>query len=342
MDKIRLSLSSNEAKAGLITGVIHGTPGWVAQKQEQDNIVFYNVPSEKPSWLFAWFKATRAISLTATLFPAIATLILCSGVFAEIDIFTVVTALLSMLMLQISVNVFNDVEDYLKLIDLPDTLGGSGVIQSGWLSTKSMKHFAWVMLLLACVFALPAITKSPVYISLCAVLAGLGVLGYSGKPFQFKYRALGDVFVFLLCGPVLTIGVSLAATNLVTLNAVILGCFFGLIACGILNANNLNDINVDTAQGGKTLASILGFAQARWLQLGYYGLALISLLPLSGLMGGLILLPWLLLPLVYRHLSILFKAKVCDEPSLAQVRFDAAKLHMALSLSICIGLWLAA
>jgi 1,4-dihydroxy-2-naphthoate octaprenyltransferase len=170
------------------------------------------------------------------------------------------------------------------------------------------------------------------------VFAGLGVMGYSGKPFRFKYRALGDVFVFLLCGPILTVGVSIAAVNDLNLSVMMFGVFFGLIACGILNANNMNDINVDSQSGGRTLASVLGFKKARWLQLVYYAAALITAVILALMISPWLLLPWFVLPLIYKHLATLYSAGRCDQDSLASIRFDAAKLHMALSVLICVSL----
>jgi 1,4-dihydroxy-2-naphthoate octaprenyltransferase len=340
MDKKRLPIGSAVSHAALMTGNIDGTSGWVAQSKESDLVIYECKSGAKPALLYRLFKSLRAISLTATLLPAIAIILLSLAQGLSLDVFTLSTALLAMLMLQVAVNVFNDVEDYLKLIDLPDSLGGSGVIQSGWLSASQMNRLAWVAFGLACLLALPAIIKAPEYVLICAALAGLGVLGYSGKPFRFKYRALGDVFVFLLCGPVLTLGVSIAATNTFDVSAVLLGVFFGLLACGILNANNINDIHVDSQSGAQTLASVLGFEKARWLQLSYYAVALISLLPLAWLLGGWLLLPWLVLPLIYKHISVLFKAQTCDQDSLAQIRFDAAKLHMALSVMTCLGLFI--
>lgn len=340
MNKKRLPLGSEASDVALKTGCIDGTFGWVAQAKEPDSVIFEWRNSEKPALWYRVFKSIRAISLTATLLPAVAVVLLNLHLGFEVDAFTLVTAVLAMLFLQVAVNVFNDVEDYIKLIDLPDSLGGSGVIQSGWLSTQQMSRLAWGALGIACVLALPAVFKSPEYIMVCAILAGLGVLGYSGKPFRFKYRALGDMFVFLLCGPVLTLGVSIAATNTFNESTVLLGVYFGLIACGILNANNLNDINIDSQSGAKTLASVLGFEQARWLQLAYYSAAFISLLPLAWTVSAWLLLPWLAVPLIYKHISVLFSAQYCQDESLAQIRFDAAKLHMVLSIMICLGLFI--
>lgn len=338
MDDIRIPLKSETLNDALKYGRINDSQRWVAQCTQDHDVVFRRVSGSSPNLIFRIFKSIRAISLTATLFPAIATALLCINLGFTLDMFTLITAVMGVLFLQVAVNVFNDVEDYFKLIDLPGSLGGSGVIQSAWFNAKQMQIIAWAALCLAGLCALPAVIKYPVHISAIALIAGIGVIGYSGKPFRFKYRALGDVLVFLLCGPALTVGIAIAATGNIHPLVIILGGYFGFIACGILNANNLNDIRVDVASGSKTLASVLGFNGARWLQVAYYLAALVCLIILSFYIGAWVLLPVILLPVLFRHLLIIFKAQDSDHNSLKEIRFDAAKLHLLLSVTVCIGL----
>jgi 1,4-dihydroxy-2-naphthoate octaprenyltransferase len=338
MDDIRIPLKSEALNDALKYGRINHSHGWVAQIIQDSDVVFRQVSEAPPKLIFRLFKSIRAISLTATLLPAIATALLCINLGFTLDVFILTAAVMGVLFLQVAVNVFNDVEDYFKLIDLPGSLGGSGVIQSAWFNAKQMQTIAWGALCLACVCGLPAVLKYPVHISVIALIAGIGVIGYSGKPFRFKYRALGDLLVFLLCGPALTMGIAIAATGNVHPLVIILGGYFGFIACGILNANNLNDIRVDVASGSKTLASVLGFNRARWLQVAYYLAALVSLIILSFYIGPWVLLPIVLLPVLFRHLIIIFKAQDSDHNSLKEIRFDAAKLHLLLSVTVCIGL----
>lgn len=335
---MRLSLDDENVKNVLNTGCYQNSRGWVALQLDKTGITFSQVSGERPSNWVCWFKSIRAISLTATLMPATATLLFLWTLHILIKVDLALFSLLSMVLLQISVNLFNDVEDYLKLIDLPDSLGGSGVIQSGWLSADQVRRVAWICFILAGLLVLPVFLQAPIYILLCALLAGVGVIGYSSQPFGFKYQAMGDVLVFLLCGPVLTVGVSLAVSGQVPVVVSILGLYFGFLACGILNANNLNDIDVDAQRGAKTLATALGFHRAGILQVVYYLLASISLVVLAVEIHVLILLPLIGLPLIANHLKQILRANTCDDPSLNEVRFDAARLHLLMSVMCCLSL----
>lgn len=338
MDQIALSRDSDECLQLLLTGCYQQKTGWVANKVS-DGLVYFQLHSkDKPSALYRWFKAIRPISLTATAMPALAVIFICLLAGLQVNWPVLIPALIAMLLLQVSVNVFNDVEDYLKLIDLPDSLGGSGVIQCAWLTTKQMGRGAWLSFIGAILLSLPALWTSPEIILICAFLGGLGVLGYSGKPFAFKYRAMGDVLVFILCGPALTVGVSLAATSEIAPLSILLGLYFGFLACTILNANNINDINVDTQSNAVTLASLLGFKHAVWYQLTLYLGVIISLLYLSLKSQFVMLLPLFALPLIVLHLLQLFRADNCDHESLHEVRFVAAKLHLLMSVLLSLAL----
>lgn len=313
---------------------------WVAQQVTGNQVAFSQVDSQRPGTIARWFTAIRAISLTATLMPCLATLLWLWSAGYSIDWPVAVSAIVGAMFLQMAVNLFNDVEDYLKLIDLPGSLGGSGVIQQGWMSAADMSKGAWVCLLLGCALGLPALLKAPEIILLCGVAAVVGVMGYSGKPLRLKYRAMGDLAVLLLCGPVLTFGMAAAAIGQTADGLISLGLFFGFAATAILNANNINDIYTDSDRGSITLAGKLGFTLARHWQTLYYLLAAVALLNLAWMQQGSLwmLLPLVALPLVALQLKALYTSPSPDHESLAEVRFQAAKTHLLLGLLLCVGM----
>lgn len=339
MDRIHLKLDSVGQRSMLLTGKHPDYEGlWVAHEVHGQDVLFERIKEDSPSALHSWLSAIRAISLTATLMPALAVILWLLVMEMSVDWITAVTAIVGVLFLQISVNLFNDVGDYLKLIDLPSSLGGSGVIQKGWLTTRQVRHGAWLSLIIGCSLGIPALIKQPEGILTCGILAVLGVIGYSGKPFNLKYRALGDFAVFALCGPILTMGVSYAAVGSIVPGVLLIGCFFGFAAAAILNANNMNDIEVDTGRGASTLASVMGFKLARNWQAAYYAAAYVAVILLVLDSYLWLLLPLLTFPLVLKQISILKRTANSSDESLAEIRFDAAKLHLLLGILVCCSL----
>lgn len=288
-----------------------------------------------------WLETIRAISLTATATPGFAVLLWGQLLGWEINIVFFVMALMGALFMQIAINLWNDVYDHLKLIDLPGTLGGGGAIQKGVLSAREVNRWAWLFFTLGALLGLPILWVHPLLMGVIAIIAVIGVLGYSGPILNLKYRALGDINVFLLCGPALTAGFSLASFGKWDESILWIGAYFGFAAMAILHSNNLQDILVDRLRGAKTLASLLGFVQARhglWVLylLGYLSLGVLALnntlflIPMSVTLLGL--------PIAV-SLSIKgIKASGPESGYLSGIRIKTAQFHLLLGVLLCLGL----
>jgi 1,4-dihydroxy-2-naphthoate octaprenyltransferase len=222
----------------------------------------------------AWLQAIRAISLTATITPCVAVLLLGLHGGASPRWALAATALLGALLLQVGVNLMNDVEDHRRIIDVPGTLGGAGVIQRGWLRPAQVQRAARACLLVGALLGLPTALAEPRLMAGIAALALVGSLGYSGPRVGLKYRGLGDITVLLLCGPALTAGFAAAAFGVVPAEVLLLGGALGLYAVGILHVNNLQDVDADRASGAVTLAQRLGSVGSRVYLVALYGLGL--------------------------------------------------------------------
>ncbi|MCC6622804.1 MAG: prenyltransferase [Deltaproteobacteria bacterium] len=290
-----------------------------------------------------WLRAIRAPSLTATFMPSLATLLLGLALGWELRPALALLAVLGVLAVQIGVNLMNDVEDDARRIDAPGALGGSGVIQAGLVSAEAMRRVARAAFALGLALGLPALVAEPALLVVVA-LAALGAWGYSGGP-GLKYRALGDVAVVTLCGPVLTVGFALAAFGAASLEVVALGLAFGFAALGILHVNNLQDMEVDARAGARTVALALGRSGARIYLVVVYALALVAW-PVGALVAGLpavaAILPALAAAPIGALVTRLWRAAAAPgglaDPRLALVRVDAAKAHLALGALVSLGL----
>jgi 1,4-dihydroxy-2-naphthoate octaprenyltransferase len=237
---------------------------------------------------------------------------------------------LGVICLQISVNALNDVEDHLRLIDLPGTLGGSGVIQKGWMSAFQLNTLGYVFLGLGILGGLPAVLIRPPLLLCFGLLGVLGVLAYSGKPLGIKYRALGDLVIFVLLGPLIAMGFAQAVMGRFDLSVFCLGSAFGFLSCAILHANNFQDIEFDSSYGIRTLATSLGFQGSRLFFGILIGLSFVSLASgclFGELPMGVLLLTCLGLPVAWTLIFRVFKASGPASALLSGLRHDVAKFH---------------
>ena len=295
----------------------------------------------RPHWLKRWAAALRAISLTSMFIPTLSTYLLLTQNEFGFNIHLAISAIIIPCLLLLAVNVLNDVEDHLKLIDMPGTIGGSGVIQKGWLTPKQLTVFAFLSILTALTLSVPFLIKIPILRWMIAPFTLMVVVGYSGKPFSFKYRALGDLMVFLCCGPLLTTAFSLAVFGTYGPSVLLIGSFYGLLACTILHANNMNDINNDTQRGGKTLASLVGFENSKLLMTVYYLAAFVSLLILVVMQE---LSWWQISPLflvsfpIGKLMRSIFKASHPEDQSIANIRFITPQIHLLTGIILCLSI----
>ena len=104
------------------------------------------------------------------------------------------------------------------------------------------------------------------FLLLFVFLGGVSVyaaLNYTMGDSPYGYRALGDVFVFIFFGLVSSIGSYLLYMHKIDHLIILPAISLGLLSVGVLNLNNMRDIQSDTNAGKITLAVKLGLATAK-------------------------------------------------------------------------------
>ena len=92
-------------------------------------------------------------------------------------------------------------------------------------------------------------------IGLAAMAAAVA---YTGGPWPYGYRGLGDPFVFLFFGLVAVAGTYYVQAGHWSTGSLWLGAGPGALATAVLVVNNLRDIDTDPRAGKRTLAVMLG------------------------------------------------------------------------------------
>jgi 1,4-dihydroxy-2-naphthoate octaprenyltransferase len=133
-------------------------------------------------------------------------------------------------------------------------------VPATWVRAAAYLGFA-----LACAAGLVLASRTSwwfVAIGATAVLAGWF---YTGGPKPYGYYGFGELFVFIYFGLVATVGTAYAQHLTIPTRAWWLGVASGFMACALLEANNLRDVEGDRASGKKTLAARLGRERSSWL-----------------------------------------------------------------------------
>jgi 1,4-dihydroxy-2-naphthoate octaprenyltransferase len=176
-------------------------------------------------------------------------------------------------------------------------------------------------------------------------IAGLaGGYFYTAPPFEYKFRALGLPLVFLLMGPLMTVGSYYAVSGSWSPVALVLSLPIGLLVAAILHGNEWRDIREDTRAGIVTLSSRIG---REWAHYGYLGLTLgayivLALAVVVGALPPATLLAILSLPLLVVVVRAAELGASGQARAIAMIDLQTARLHAAFGLLLVAGVVLAA
>ncbi len=192
-------------------------------------------------------------------------------------------------------NVLNDYFDSRSQVDVPDSATAKyrpHPIVGGLLEPRSVLAEACLFFAGAAVIGAAAVALRTPHV-LWIALAGLFLtVFYTGGPITLKYRALGEVAVFLVWGPLMFQGAYVVQRQHLSWPALVVAVPFGVLVALVLFANNIRDAEQDCRTGIRTLGTALG--RERGLA-AFTALILCAYVYTLGAVAGGLLSPWVLL-----------------------------------------------
>jgi 1,4-dihydroxy-2-naphthoate octaprenyltransferase len=217
-----------------------------------------------------------------------------AGVFAPVP---AVAALVGALLIQVGTNFANDYFDAKKGADSAEREGFTRVTAGGLIEPARVKQAMAATYGLAVVVGLYLVYVGGLPILVVGLSSIAAGIAYTGGPYPYGYRGLGDLFVFIYFGLVAVTGtyyVQAAATlahveplslgipaGTVTTTAVLASLPAAGLSTAILVVNNVRDRESDAAAGKRTLAVVLGYRWSRVEWLALVGLAYVVPVGLS-------------------------------------------------------------
>jgi 1,4-dihydroxy-2-naphthoate octaprenyltransferase len=223
----------------------------------------------------AWIQAMRLRTL-----PLAVSGILAGTFMADLLAHThsgiLIFALFTAVLLQILSNLANDYGDYMKGTDNESRIGNTRALQSGAITPRAMKMGIVICSILALLSGIQLLLLSTegnismwfIIFLLLGLSAIAAAIKYTVGKNPYGYRALGDVYVFVFFGPIAVAGTFLLHSSFdfswsdhypVMFTATTIG----LLSTGVLNTNNLRDVENDRASGKVTLVVKYGLQWGR-------------------------------------------------------------------------------
>lgn len=220
--------------------------------------------------LKVWLKAVRLRTLPLSVSGILIGNSLCFQ-HTEFSVTLFVLMLFTAISFQIISNFANDYGDGVKGTDNENRLGPKRVLQQGLLSREILKKgiviISLISLLLAFVLIFLAFGSNSWYYIL--IFIGLSfasvwaAIFYTVGNKAYGYYGFGDLFVFLFFGGVSVLGAYFVQLKTFSYPAILLSLMVGFLSVGVLNLNNMRDIDNDAFVGKRTLVVIMGAAIAK-------------------------------------------------------------------------------
>ena len=220
--------------------------------------------------LKVWLKAVRLRTLPLSVSGILIGNSLCfqhpefSGTLFVLMLFTAIS-------FQIISNFANDYGDGVKGTDNENRVGPKRVLQQGLLSRAILKKGIVIISLISLLLAFVLIFLAFGFNSWNYILIFIGLsfasvwaaIFYTVGNKAYGYYGFGDLFVFLFFGGVSVLGAYFVQLKTFSYPAILLSLMVGFLSVGVLNLNNMRDIDNDAFVGKRTLVVIMGAAIAK-------------------------------------------------------------------------------
>jgi 1,4-dihydroxy-2-naphthoate octaprenyltransferase len=292
--------------------------------------------------LATWVQGARPRTLAASIAPVIVG----TAAAGRASLWRTAAALVVGLGLQVGVNLANDYQDGVRGVDTERRLGPPRLTSSGSASPRAVLSAALASVAVAGLAGLALAAATTPWLVPIGATAMLALWLYSGGPRPYAALGLGEVMVFLVFGLMATAGTAYVQAERVSPAAWWSGVAMGLLAAGILEANNVRDIPTDEVAGKRTLAVRLGERRARTL---YRAVIVAAFATIAlGVMVGIAdsrfgVSQWALLALAAWPVAIrpVEQAGKARGRELIEVLERTAKLQWAFAALLALGLWVA-
>lgn len=291
----------------------------------------------RPSFVEVLFQTFKIRSFLLILLPLF--LILTKNIVDKtfVDPMTTVIATLGVLLAFIAVNLRNDYVDHMMGVDRVLEKSGSRAIQNGWVTASQVKTYSNIFLGLAMVCSVPIVFAFP-HVAIVILLSGLvGIWAQFKKKSSFKYQIGGELALFLLLGPLLTVGYQLSMGAPFDSESVWIGCVWGWLVLFIVHLRNFVNILPSMQAGFSNTVNWLGFDNSRRLIAAWWALFVIFDLVYHSFFAGTFWGFYISIGIALMSVSFVLKLKSVSSSTGSELR-SIFKYGFQLFL-LAIGLW---
>lgn len=282
-----------------------------------------------------WLVATRFWSFPVSAMPVIAATAFLVWKGLDINWLCAVLALVGNVMFHAAGNVLSDWWDYRKGVDNEKAYAIPQLVFHHFRPEEYLR-FSGILFAVAVCIGLILTFLTGWELLIIGILGAMLASSYS----FFKFRAMGDIFVFVCFGVLPIVGTSFVAAGLIDWTALVISIPLGIFTVGVLHDNNTVDIKTDREAGIKTVPMFLGERTSVKLYISYMIIPFIAVIVCSilGYLPYASLLCLLAAPAAYGNIKAAGGYFKKGREAMMGLDQKTARLHMIFSILLSAGL----
>ena len=204
-----------------------------------------------------YLRVIRTHALLISILPVISSYLYAKYNYPFLSIRPFLFVAFSIVLFHLATNTISEYRDFKTGIDDPNSKGANYKLIKTALPPKHILYIGVASFVVASILGICAVIFSGIEILIAGLCGAFMSLCYSEWPFGYKYRAMGELAVFLAYGPLLTFSCVFSLVSIFSFNDFLFSIPFGLLATAVLTANNIRDYEYDIKRI-KTLATVFG------------------------------------------------------------------------------------
>jgi 1,4-dihydroxy-2-naphthoate polyprenyltransferase len=212
-----------------------------------------------------WYKAFRAVALPMSALPVLAGAV-AAFAYGQFNWLFLVLALVGTVTAHAGANAAADYFDFEKAVDLSRALSSHlGALARERVEPEMILFAAFACFLITEVIGLVLVYLVGWQLLLFGMAGILGAFFYAGRPVSYKYRAMGELMLGILMGPVIVMGSFFLHIRSWNWIVFLISIALGMLLSSVSLANKLRGLPDDRSAGIRTLPMMLGVSRTKYL-----------------------------------------------------------------------------
>ncbi|GAB6007722.1 prenyltransferase [Dysgonomonas reticulitermitis] len=232
-------------------------------------------------------------------------------------------------------NLISDYNDYKYGVDREGKVG-TDILTSKLFTPKQVLVYGWIFIIIGTCLGLFLISQSGIGLLWIGLLGAIGAVFY----YIFKFRALGDLLIFLVYGPTIMLGTGYVMLGYIDWTLLFVSLPMAFITVNVLHSNNTRDIRSDRYAEIKTYAMVIGVKAS---VIHYYILTILSyvsivVMVILNILPVTALITLITIPIAIKNCKAMSQITEDDVTPINDLDKNTAQLQLMFSASLSLGL----